>query len=119
MISDGKFKHTKTECHIRFENILKKLEIKYEDEFVVEYWSFDFYLPEYNFYIEIDGDYWHSNPKFYPDGPKTKAQKINYTRNISKNNFCIKNNLNLLRFWENQIINNEKDIICNLKKLLE
>lgn len=118
MIKDGKFSHTKTKPSIEFGNILLELDITYITEKIVGYWSFDYYLPEYDVYIEVDGDYFHSNPKIYPKGPKTKTQKINNARDISKNNYCKKYGLLLGRFWESDILNNRKGIICRLNELL-
>lgn len=110
---------TQTKPHIEFSKILTKLNIIYEEEKIVNYWSFDFYLPKFNTYIEVDGDYWHTNPNKYPQGPITKAQKTNYTRDIKKNNFCKQQNINLIRFWESDILKNKDKIICKLKKLLK
>ncbi len=118
-MAEGKFKQTKTKPHIEVERILQELGLVYESEKVIGCWSFDIYIPELDFYIEVDGDYFHSNPKFYPNGPKTKTQKINWYRDIKKNKFCEENNLKLARFWECDIINNPeyiKEEICKLKK---
>lgn len=110
-IKNGDFKHNDTKPVRIFKQILDNFKIQYESEKIVGYWSFDLYLPKYNTYIEIDGDYFHSNPKIYPNGPKTKTQKINWYRDIKKNKYCIENNLVLLRFWECDILNNQELII--------
>lgn len=117
-IKNGSFAKTNTIPHQELKSIIEQFGLKYEEEKIIEYWSFDFYLNDYYLYIEVDGDYWHSNPKFYPDGPKTKSQKINWARDISKNNYCLKHNLKLVRFWENDIIQNRKEVICKLEELL-
>ena len=48
--------------------------------------------------------------------PKPKLRK-----SIKKNQFCLENNLRLLRFWECDVLNNQEQIkeqiLCNLKKL--
>lgn len=119
LIKEGYFKQTETKPVKEFKKILEELNIDYESEKQIHYWSFDIYLPKENIFIEIDGDYFHSNPRFYPNGPKTKTQKVNYIRDIHKNNYCIKNNIVLYRFWEYDILNNGDDIkqiLCNLKK---
>lgn len=107
-----------TKPSILFEDMLKSNNISYEREKNFEYFLFDFYLLDFDFYIEIDGDYWHSNPKFYPDGPITSSQKINFYRDIKKNNLCKEKNLKLLRFWEFDILNNLNEIEIKLKELL-
>ncbi len=99
-------------------SILSSLSIIYKEELTLDCWSVDIYLPDYNTYIEVDGDYFHSNPKIYPNGPKTNTQKINWYRDIKKNEYYKKNNIKVLRFWESDILNDRNYIICNLKESL-
>lgn len=119
MIKNGVFKQTKTKPHLKLIDILKSLELKYEEEKRVKCWSFDIYLSQYDIYIEVDGDYYHSNPKIYPYGPKTSTQKVNWYRDIKKNQFCIENNLKLVRFWECDIINHPEMIKEKIEWLLK
>jgi very-short-patch-repair endonuclease len=118
MIKDGKFSQIKSKPHIKFQEILKELNIDHEEEKILDVWCFDFYVSKCNIYVEVDGDYFHSNPKFYPNGPKTNTQKINWYRDIKKSRYCLENNLKLLRFWECDILNNPEEIKCKLKELL-
>lgn len=115
-IANGKFKQTKTKPHVELCKMLEQAEISYEEEKIVSCWSFDIYLTEFDIYIEVDGDYFHSNPRFYKK-PKTKTQKINFTRDISKNRFCEENNMKLIRIWEYDILNNRDEVLCRLEKL--
>lgn len=120
MIKEGKFKQNDTTPVRIFRDLLDKHYIDYQQEQQLFIWSFDFFLPQYNIYIEIDGDYFHSNPRIYKNGPKTKTQKINWYRDIKKNTFCNEHNIILYRFWEFDIINHikkvEKKLLCILKK---
>ena len=109
-IKNGDFKQTRTKPHIELGNILNIMGLSYEEEKIIEKWAFDFYIPEYNLYIEVDGDYFHSNPKIYPNGPITKTQKINWYRDIKKNKYVIENNIKLLRLWESDILSNSIEI---------
>lgn len=119
LISEGFFKQTKTKPHLLMSQILNELNLTYYEEHIIDIWSFDFFIPKYNLYIEVDGDYFHSNPLFYHSGPQTKTQKINWYRDIKKNQFCDNNNLKLLRFWEHDIINEKDKVLCVLKKYLQ
>ena len=101
----GCFTQLKSKCHIVMSQILDSLNIKYDEEKVAGVFSFDFYLTDYDLYIEVDGDYFHSNPIMYPNGPVTKTQKINWFRDLKKNSFCQKEGMRLYRFWENDILN--------------
>jgi very-short-patch-repair endonuclease len=116
-IKEGKLKQTRTRPHLMLVEILTDLGVAFQEEYVIKYWSFDFYLTDLHVLIEVDGDYYHSNPKFYPE-PKTKTQKINYYRDQKKNEFCQANHHALIRIWEDDIVNNTEKIKCELKKLL-
>lgn len=114
MIKDGKYKQTNTKPFLTFERFLNDLNIKYEKEKVISHWSFDFFLIDYSILIEVDGDYFHSNPKLYPNGPETKTQRVNHYRDLKKNQFCIDSGLKLVRFWESDIFGAEE---CVKQKL--
>lgn len=126
-IKRGCFNQLKSSCHLVVTKILQEWGIKFEEEKTLGVFSYDIYLIDFNVYIEIDGDYWHSNPKFYPDGPKTSAQKVNFYRDKMKDKFGKEKNIIVYRFWEYDINNNLdsvkeklKGIICKhqeLKKL--
>jgi G:T-mismatch repair DNA endonuclease (very short patch repair protein) len=38
---------------------------------------FDFFLPEFGVVLEVNGTFWHSDPRFYPEGPQSPVQKKN------------------------------------------
>lgn len=114
-ISRGVFNQNNTAPVRMVEELLKQIGLSYEREKIVDVWSFDFYISEGDLYLEVDGDYYHSNPKIYPNGPKTATQRKNWYRDIKKNEFCQTNNLKLIRFWECDIIG---DIECVKQKLL-
>jgi very-short-patch-repair endonuclease len=78
---------------------------------------FDFIL--YNqILIEVDGDFWHSNPEFYSE-PKYSTQKKNKEKDKIKNEYCKKNNLPLFRFWENEIKTNRNEVKKHIITILQ
>lgn len=77
---------------------------------------YDVYIPSKNTIIEIDGDYWHSNPIKYPNGPEGTTQMKNSIRDIEKNKWAEDNGYKMLRFWETDIYNNPEWIKEELKK---
>lgn len=95
-----------------FENILELLEIDYQRFFFAKEIRayYDFYLPKYNIIIEVDGDFWHCNPNTIHNEPKYDSQKKNIERDKVKNEWASQNNYKLLRFWENDINNNIKQV---------
>lgn len=76
---------------------------------------YDFYIPSLNIIIETDGDFWHCNPKKYP-APKYNAQFKNIEVDKIKNDWAKENNVTLLRFWEDDIHNNQEHILKVLKE---
>lgn len=116
-IKNGEFPQTDTLPAKKFAEILKQNNIQYEKEYIIGSWAFDFYLPSYNVLIEIDGDYFHSNPKIYPDGPKTNTQKINRYRDVKKNQFCQEHGHKLIRFWENEVLGEKQCVMQKLQEL--
>ena len=102
----------------KFKNeILIPLNINFDHFFKpkTQKFFYDFYLPDYEIIIEVDGDFFHSNPKFYPDGPIYKTQIKNNLNDQQKNQWAKDNGFKLLRFWENDIKNNPQQIIEILK----
>lgn len=116
-IAKNEFPQINTLPSRRFEEILRQYDIPYIKEYVLSSWSFDFYLTKHNILVEVDGDYFHSNPKIYPSGPKTKTQKINHYRDIQKNRFCYQNNYKLVRFWESDILGDQQCVVQKLQEL--
>ena len=96
-------------------NFLNVLKIKY-----IHQWKssigkiYDFYLPESKILIEIDGDYYHTNPNVYTV-PINEMQKKNIINDKIKNEWAISNGIVLLRFWEFDIYFNRSKIMKILK----
>jgi very-short-patch-repair endonuclease len=116
-LKNGGFPQTKTIPHVLFAGILTELGLVFEEEVKRGCFCFDFHVVRQNVYVEVDGDYWHSNPKFYPNGPITKSQKINWFRDLKKNDFAKREGLFVLRFWEYDIINNKQMAVDALEKI--
>ena len=110
IIKTGKVKRSNLEYI--FEGILSLLEIKYIHSYYIEsiHKIYDFYLPDYNILIEVDGDFWHCNPNTKFAIPECKTQKYNIENDKIKTQWALDNDYKLLRFWENDIKNNIKYI---------
>ena len=98
----------------RFGGLLKKWGILYKKQYKVGTKYYDFYLPKYNLLLEIDGDFWHANPK--------KFQKLSLMQVKNKQNDIYKNCLaalgkfNMIRFWEHDINKNPNLVKSKLLK---
>lgn len=117
ILKTGKVKRSKLEY--KFETILQKLDISYSHSYYIPSVKkiYDFYIPEFNILIEIDGDFWHCNPITHPT-PEYKIQEINLKNDEMKTKWAEDNGFKLLRFWEYDINNNLEFVINELKNKL-
>jgi G:T-mismatch repair DNA endonuclease (very short patch repair protein) len=102
-----------------FERLLKENNIKFESQYKIilneKVHVVDFYIPDVNLVIQIDGNYWHCNPKrFKKDYYHSRIKK--YAKDIWLKDFNqVKdlqiNGYNVKRIWESDIknINNFND----------
>lgn len=88
-------------------------------------YRFDFYLPDYNLFIEYDGEQHYIVPRYYGNNVEANEQTLRKTQEHDKikNQYCKDNKINLLRipYWDQKnidsIINshlqrlNEKDSV--------
>ena len=94
-----------SEPHKIIVNFLNELGIEYEtnNRSIIKPKELDIYIPSHNLAIEINGLYWHSSDKL----------EKNY--HLLKKNDCISKNIELLQFWDIEIVNKlniVKSIIC-------
>ncbi len=96
---------------------LERNKIIHKPEYVVfiddNYYRYDFYLPEYNLFIEYDGKQHYEPVRFFGNSKDAECVfKRTQEHDAIKNRYCEENNINLLRipYWETKnietIINN-------------
>jgi very-short-patch-repair endonuclease len=99
-------------------NFLDKLGVKYVYQFEAKDIKrfFDFYLPDENLILEIDGDFWHGNPEKYDKdelrGHQKRAQRVDE----HKTKWALLHGMPILRFWESDIRKNPKKVMEILKE---
>lgn len=112
---------TPTKIEIKIKNFLDEMNIFNIKNKTINNFLCDFYLPDYNFVIECDGDYWHANPMFYSNKKLTNPQIKNIERDIRKNNMFNDEKIPFIRFWEHDINKNfdfvKNKILIELKNL--
>lgn len=91
-------------------DFLKKLGIKYEEQFYAESIKryYDFYLTDYKIIVEIDGDYWHSYGKVYEE--MTPTQKKNARVDKIKDEWALSHGIPIIRIWEHDINENPERV---------
>lgn len=106
---------TVSKLEISFQNILRNLNIKYIFQYQYIDYNWDFYLPEYDLFIEVHGDFYHCNPNKWIDGPKYKTQELTLKNDSRKHKKLSESGKKLLIFWESEI---KENIVTVYKKLL-
>ena len=97
-------------------DILKKLKVQYQKQFYAKDIKryYDFYIPELNVLIEVDGDYYHSYGKIYEE--MTPMQKKNHRVDEIKNEWAALHGYALIRIWEHDIRNNPYKVVEFLRE---
>ncbi|WP_163580362.1 DUF559 domain-containing protein [Gracilibacillus saliphilus] len=101
-MQDGKFK--KTQIEKIMERYLNEINVNYKYSFILEKRQYDFHLMDFKVIIECDGDYWHANPKYYPNPENWQIERIRIDK--EKNEIAKNNGFQIARFREDDIINN-------------
>lgn len=100
-------RNPETSIETVIKNFLIENNINFEihNKTIIKPYELDFYLPDYNLAIECNGVYWHSGKKCIE-------------RHQLKYDMCKKQNIQLMYFWEDQIINSVNIIYSILKSKL-
>lgn len=109
----GPFKDTKPE--LKMKEILNELNISFKHQFRLRNRLFDFHILNTNILIEVDGDWWHGNPKIYEK--LNMHQRKAKQKDLEKGKLAKENNFILLRFWQSDILNNIKEVEVKLKDI--
>ena len=100
---------------------LDKLGVKYVYQFEAKDIGrfFDFFLPDDNCIIEIDGDFWHGNPDKYKEEELRPHQKRAQRIDEHKTKWALMRGIPIIRFWESDINNNPIFVMQELREKLK
>jgi len=117
LLKTGKVKRSKLE--LKFEGVLVGMGLNFKSSFYFPEVKkiYDFYLPEYNLLIEVDGDFYHCHPIKFTE-PQYEIQKINIINDKFKSEWATQNGYKLIRFWESEINDNPELVMQKLKEYL-
>lgn len=96
--SATKGQETSIEAFVR--EILKECDIKFIEQKAISFINVDFFLPEQKIVIQTHGDYWHCNPKVYPDGPKNNMQRKNIEKDKQSDAIVQEHGYKQIKIWE-------------------
>jgi very-short-patch-repair endonuclease/transposase-like protein len=109
-------KYFEKEFLINIKDVIKKLNRQFRLKALNTLYFYDFYIKELNLIIEVDGDYWHINPKRFKFEDMPLHVQQYKEREKEKYAWAIKHNYNVIRFWEDDIKNNPDFIKEELNK---
>lgn len=101
----AKSRHTKPELMLA--DMLRLMNVKFIDQFPLPRMYCDFFLPDYNMIVEVDGDYWHANPSLFAPTDligkkKTMAQEI-WARDAERTNKIQSLGYKVMRIWSSDL----------------
>jgi very-short-patch-repair endonuclease len=103
-----KFKPSKLETLLS--KYLDEWSIKYERQQSIGNKVFDFQIKNTNIIIEVDGDFWHCNPKLWPEGPAFQCQADAVLNDRVKDLILKEKGFRLIRLWESDIKKNIEEV---------
>lgn len=105
----------KSKLEDKFAKFMDELKMHYHRQHYVREIKglFDFYLNDKCF-VEIQGDFWHCKPGTKYEIPKYESQKNNLEMDKIKEEWCKKNGILLLKFWESDINSNPSEVVKQL-----
>lgn len=89
--------------HRNMRSVLDSLGIVYGEEHCIGRYSCDFVITERRVAIEVDGDFFHTHPLIYPDGPMCKIQRRTAANDHAKNEYLHREGWTVLRYWESDL----------------
>jgi G:T-mismatch repair DNA endonuclease (very short patch repair protein) len=97
------------------ENLLLELKINYKKKINIGYYNCDYVIN--NIVVEVQGDYWHGNPKIYNNFDN--IQQKNIKRDDRKFKYLSLNGYKILYLWEYDLKNNIEHCKYLLKSKLD
>lgn len=85
------------------------IDVKYS--VILASYQYDFGIKDKRILIEVDGDYWHGNPKYYNDDGSNGKKKLNEIQlkkievDKEKTEWATSRGFTLIRIWEDEINN--------------
>jgi G:T-mismatch repair DNA endonuclease (very short patch repair protein) len=75
--------------------------------------SFDFWLPAHNIALEVNGTFWHSDPRIFPNGPIHPSQKRSASAWQRKIAHAAAMGISVREVWEVDIKESPKEAVLS------
>ena len=101
---------------ILYENLVREMpELDFQLEHQIKYYCADIAVVSKKIAIEVDGDFYHSNPEKGFDG-KYNIQIKNKENDLRKNKFYEENNWTVIRIWASDINDDLVNTVARVKR---
>lgn len=111
-----KMSRNKTEPERLFEQLLNEIEIQFEDQKIIGGKIYDYFIPDKNTLIEIDGDYWHAKDLTLEE---MNSVQVKTTRNDRiKDSIAKSGGYDLVRIWEEDLNDRYEETKQKIKYIL-
>lgn len=107
-----------TKPEIICEKYIKDKNWEYDKKVQVGYYNCDFIIHK-QYVVEVQGDYWHANPKFYSNENWSVTQRNNVHRDRSKLTYLRNKGYSVLYLWEDDINKNFTFCCEQLNKFID
>ena len=98
-------------------NKLKEMNmLDFEYSIILDKKQFDFGCKNKRILIEVNGTYWHGDPRNYTNDQLNKIQKNKKNADLQKMQFAINHNMKLFIIWEKDILENNWTILKEIEK---
>lgn len=97
-----------------FAKILESCQIEFKSQVVVDRLTCDFLIPSSNLIIEVNGDYWHGNPKTFPNPSPLQSER---RRSDKRRDWVLRQfGFSVWHVWEDDIKHNRDFVVKELRK---
>jgi very-short-patch-repair endonuclease len=100
-----------------FVKLMKELKIKFEMQKIVGGKIYDFFIPEKNILVEVDGNYFHGDEKIYEE--LNPMQKRNKRNDAQKDVLAKAFGYRIERIWESELKKDYQAVKERVKKFLK
>jgi DNA mismatch endonuclease, patch repair protein len=108
-----------TKLEQAMEDALKKYDIHYVTQYKYTIGFMDFYVPDSNIAVFVDGSYWHADPRIFQAENMLffgKTAQWVWQKDLRQVNYLKSQGYTVLRFWEKEVYENVDDCIKIIQK---
>lgn len=96
---NGKVSKIETIVH----TFLQSIGVAFQTQYAIAFSIFDIFVPEFNLLIEVQGDYWHGNPKIYSEETLSTSQRKKQATDKQKLSLATNRGFKLVYIWESEV----------------